>query len=79
MKLKVKLKRDDCIMCQACVMAAPEDFEMADDGKSSLKGATENAGIMEKVIEDADEDRKSKLKQAESGCPVDIITVEEID
>lgn len=70
---KVTLKREECIACGACAAVAPELFEMADDGKATLKGSKENNGVFEKEIDDS---LAEKAKDAAEGCPVNIISVD---
>ena len=67
---KVKHDRDGCIGCSACVMVCPKFWEMSDDGKSTLKGHTDNE------LEIGEED-VSCNKEAEASCPVNVIHVEE--
>ena len=33
----VKIDKEKCISCQACVLECPEGFEMGDDGKAKVK------------------------------------------
>ena len=76
-KVKVKLEREECVSCQACVIADDQDFVMDDDDmKSNLIDGETTDGVMEKDVE-ADDARKEKLKAAEAGCPVTIIHVTE--
>ncbi len=37
--MKIIHEKYKCIGCRACVRVCPEYFEMADDGKASLKGS----------------------------------------
>jgi ferredoxin len=71
MKAKVTHKRKDCIGCAACAAVCPKYFMMADDGKSSLKGA-KKAGEDE-VLE---VDDPECAKNAADVCPVNIIFVD---
>ena len=37
---KIKLEREKCIGCGSCAALCPKYFELIDDGKSHIKGAT---------------------------------------
>jgi len=62
-KLKVKVDKDSCIGCGTCVVVAPKTFGMNDDYKSV-------------VIKNFSDDN-STIKEAESTCPVDAISIKE--
>lgn len=62
-KVKISQDRDACIGCGACVAACPDNWEMADDGKSRPKKT--------------ELDDVGCNKQAEEVCPVQCITVTE--
>ncbi|MFA5947749.1 MAG: ferredoxin [Candidatus Gracilibacteria bacterium] len=67
---KVKLEREKCIGCGSCVALCPKYFELTEDGKSHIKGAT-NQDIEELEVE--------KIECAESSaeaCPVQCIHIE---
>lgn len=66
---KVIHDRDNCIGCSACTMVCPKFWDMGDDGKANLKGATNN------VLEISEADVACN-KEAESACPVGVIKVE---
>ncbi|MBW3002533.1 ferredoxin [Candidatus Woesearchaeota archaeon] len=73
---KVVHERWKCIMCGACANVCPEFWEMADDGKAKLKGAsykkTDEGELGELNVDDA-----KCNKEAESGCPAQCIHVKE--
>ena len=70
-KIKIIHEREKCIGCGACAAVAPELFEMADDGKSTLKGGKQAEDeIYEKEI---DASHASSAKEAERNCPADCI------
>jgi ferredoxin len=67
---KIKIEREKCIGCGSCAALCSKYFEIADDGKSHLKGGT-GAEIDELEVE--------KIECAESAaeaCPVQCIHVE---
>ncbi len=74
---KVEHDREGCIGCGACAAVYPEGWEMAEDGKSNLKEGQkrEGDGWYEKEIT-SDEELKGH-KEAEAGCPVNVIHVKE--
>jgi len=58
----VKVDKNTCIGCGACVSTCPEVFEMGDDGKSHVKAK-------------ADLKKNAKcIKEAIDGCPVNAIS-----
>ena len=63
--MKATLDRDGCISCGLCVDTCPEVFRMADDG------------IAEVYTEEVPEDAESTAVEAQEGCPVSVIAVEE--
>ena len=68
--MKIKIEREKCIGCGSCAALCPKYFEMADDGKSSIKGA---------VKQDIEELEVVKIECAESAaeaCPVQCINIE---
>lgn len=67
---KIKLEREKCIGCGSCSAICPKYFEMAEDGRSHVKGST-GADIEELEIQ--------KVECAESAaeaCPVQCIHIE---
>jgi len=71
--IKIIHQRDKCIGCGTCVAVCPAFWQMADDGKASLKGAKDvGEGRFELDVENADCN-----KEAVTSCPIQIITVEE--
>ena len=70
---KVIQQRDKCIGCGTCVAVCSDFWQMADDGKSQLKGAKDTGeGKFELDVEDP-----GCNKEAASSCPVQVIIVEE--
>lgn len=72
---KVVHKRKDCIGCNACVMTAPQNWIMGEDGKSILIGAEEKNG--ELFVGEVFECDIEANKEAARACPVNIIKVED--
>jgi ferredoxin len=70
-KYKLEHNRPECIGCGACVAVAPDYWEMADDGKSSIiKGKDRADGWQEKDITEKDYPHN---KEAADSCPVNVI------
>ena len=66
MVIRVRVDKDKCIACGACVAIAPEIFEFAEDGKSEAKiEVIEEPNLIEKA------------KEARDACPTGAIIVEE--
>lgn len=68
--MKTELEREKCIGCGSCAALCEEYFEMAEDGKSNLKGSSKNlkTGNFELETEKA-----GCIKEAVEACPVQII------
>ncbi len=76
-KYRVIFDRETCIGALACNAVAPELWELADDGKVDLKGATQREdGKWELII---DESQLNKNKEAADSCPVYAIVIEEVE
>jgi ferredoxin len=71
-KTKVIHDRNVCIGCGACAAVCPDFWEMADDGKSRLKGGKDKNGA---VFELEVDDPKCN-KDAAQSCPVNCIHIE---
>ena len=73
----LKLDREKCIGCTSCVAVCPKCFEMADDGKSHIKGLSVPASA--KGYGEATEELEvKKIECAEAAaevCPVQCIEV----
>ncbi len=63
--MKASIDRDGCIACELCTSSCPEVFRMADDG------------LAEVYVDEVPEDAQECAKEAEEGCPVSVIKVEE--
>jgi ferredoxin len=71
---KVTIDRDDCISCAACWSACPEFFEEnPDDAYSQVIAKYRVGGDIGEG--EAPADLEACVKDAESGCPVEIIHV----
>jgi ferredoxin len=68
MAVRIVHDKDTCIGCGACVAVCPDYWEMADDGKSHLKGSKGEVLTLP--------DKKCNLEAAQS-CPVNCIHIEE--
>lgn len=73
-KITISHKRNDCIGCGACTMAASEQWSMSmEDGKATLKDAAwKNDEFM---VGEIDEDVLESNKEAADSCPVQIIKI----
>ncbi len=75
-KIKVRIDRDECIMCGACQATCPEFFEENPDDYLSQVVAEyrvdDDPGAGE-----APADLKDCVQEAAEDCPVQIIHVEE--
>lgn len=67
---KIEIERPMCISCGNCIETCPELFEFDDDGLSTLKDGQRVGDNDEKEIYDP-----GCAVEAESGCPVSIIHV----
>jgi len=63
---------EKCIGCGNCTVAAPDHFEMGEDGKAHLKDSEEEDGNEVKEVEVTD-----SLKKAANSCPVQCIKIKE--
>lgn len=68
--MKIRLDRTKCIGCGSCSAICPKHFEMADDGKSHLKGL-DRADIEELQVQKVD-----CAESAAEMCPVQCIKVD---
>lgn len=68
--MKIKLEREKCIGCGSCQALCSKYFELIDDGKSHIVGATK---------QDVEELEIEKIECAESAteaCPAQCIYIE---
>lgn len=73
-KITISHKRKDCIGCARCVFAAPQTWEMNNDGMSDLKDGKWKGKDF--VVRQIDEDDLQDNKDASDSCPVQIIRIE---
>tara|TARA_Y100000034_G_C6870783_1_gene397536 strand:- start:1260 stop:1496 length:237 start_codon:yes stop_codon:yes gene_type:complete len=75
-KYKIIYDREACIGALGCLGVSEEMWELKDDGKVDLKGATFNEETQkwELIVDDLD-----IAKASEDSCPVQAIKVEEIE
>ena len=70
--MKIILEREKCIGCGSCVVLCPKYFQMADDGKSSIKESKRDS----KTNNDELETNKVECGQeAADNCPVQAIHI----
>ena len=72
MKHKIVHEREICIGCGSCAAVCPDFWEMADDGKSTLKGAKKSK---DGKIFELDVDEVGCNQEAADICPVHCIHV----
>ncbi len=65
-------ERDKCIACGACTAVCPDHWELGDDGRSVLKGATNVEG---EVFRKELDNEECNMAAAQS-CPVNCIHIE---
>ena len=68
---KIKLEREKCIGCGSCAAICSKYFEMAQDGKSRIKGIAQPAEIDELEVE-----KVECAESASEACPVQCIHIE---
>jgi ferredoxin len=75
--MKIIHRKDKCMGCLACVSACDKYFESDKDDIAHLKGSQKNSqtGDYELEIDATKEDRQN-LEDAESVCPIHIISLE---
>jgi ferredoxin len=69
--MKLRLERNECVGCGSCVALCAELFDIASDGRSSIKDV-ELKDVQEKEL-----DEVSCSKDAAESCPVNCIHIEE--
>ncbi len=70
---KVRLNREGCIGCGACASLCPEYWQMADDGKTTLKNSKKaEDGLYEIELKD---DGLGCNPDAMGACPVNVIHI----
>ncbi len=69
---KIIFEKEQCIGCGACTVICPNYWEMGEDRIAVLKGGAEVEGKIELEVEEV-----ACNKDAEQGCPVQCIKVNE--
>lgn len=62
--MKAIIDREGCISCGMCIAICPEVFRMGEDDKAE-------------AYAEVSSDNKNEAKEAEDGCPVSVILIEE--
>lgn len=62
--MKAEIDRSGCIACGLCTEICPDVFRMADDG-------------LAEAYQEPTQDNIDEAQEAEDGCPVSVIHVEE--
>ena len=78
MPFKITHERWKCIGCNACVAVSPEHWEMADDGKTDIKGSVHKK-VTEGILEELEIKEPGTNKDAEEACPVSCIHVKQVE
>ena len=79
-RYRVIVDREKCIACGVAPALAPEILELgADNGKNKVREPYETETTETKSIGIIPEDLYEKAKQAVENCPVEAISVEEIE
>jgi len=76
---------EKCIGCGNCTVAAPDHFEMGEEGKAHLKDSEEREGKKDskesknssRPPEVKEAEITEEIKQAADSCPVQCIKLEE--
>ena len=75
--MRIIHKKDKCMGCLACATACEKYFESDENGLAHLKGSKKNAKTGDYELEiTATKQDKQALEDAESVCPVHIISLE---
>lgn len=69
---KIKLNRNKCIGCHSCIIIAPADYKMSNDGKATLLNAQQNNHILEKEITTNDVAHHTHVAHT---CPMNSIKI----
>ena len=68
--MKIIHEREQCIGCGSCAAVCPKYWEMADDGKSKLKGSSSKSANYELEVKEAECNQ-----EAADTCPVQCIVI----
>lgn len=73
-RVRIAHKKPECIGCALCAEVAPTYFQMDEEGEAQLVRVIRRDASFE--YGEGFEDDREVLKQAEEGCPVDIIRID---
>lgn len=71
--LVIAHKKPECVGCGLCAEVAPNYWRMDDDGEAQLVSVTREYGPFQYA--DGFPEDAAPLREAEAGCPVDIIRI----
>ncbi len=71
---KIILEKERCIGCGSCAVICPKYFELAEDGKSHIKGS--NKHDPEGTLEELEVEKVECAEFASEACPVQCIHIE---
>jgi ferredoxin len=71
--MKITLDKSKCIGCGSCASLCPKFFELAEDGKSHLKGSKFDQNQQKEELEI---EESGCVKEAAEACPVQAIQIE---
>lgn len=77
-KYKIVFNRKNCIGTSACNSVDPENWEIDEDGKTTLKGSKLNEATGFYELEFPEEKLEEKMQVA-SVCPIEIIMIYRIE
>ena len=58
MKCKIKINRDECLVCGSCYSTDPKHFETGEDDRSQVAGGSTNGIFVGSLNDDGIEDVK---------------------
>jgi len=70
--MRITIDRENCIGCGLCEAICPDVFELADDGKSSIK---EPYRLGDPSEGEVDESLEDCVRDASESCPVSVISI----
>ncbi len=77
MSYKILYHKKDCIGAGECEMFSPDFWQVNNQGKAELKGATENEdNVFERIISD---EEYQKQKGVAGSCPIGCIKIVKVD
>lgn len=70
--MKVNLEREKCISCGSCAALCPKYFEIADDGKSTIRNSKKDE---KNNIEEIELAKAECCQEAADACPAQCINI----